>query len=411
MPDSRTYVQGRYIDYYKSNKFKFTPLFGSEDKIEWGYNTRDSLVYRHLNSTEIESSTADLREHNGFGVYHSLTEYDNPSESNYNEKEILNTRISVKLRTVSSVPSEAEWAELIETAEETKSVLESEFPFDFTVLRGSINTVYLISGLIPCNKTSNLHSRVESYVSPNKSDSFNISSIQPSRDTSSSLSSSRPPSKLSKNVRSNVRNKYLSIREQAVAALNGEDILGYSSPDDEKFPEEIDEEFYELLDELQEIDGIASTKSFQFIQSLVNREENEIDGSYLVETTFNCKSVSQYYADHYISNSWLGDRDVVDISVVGLYGLIPCTGSLSTHGGFYVYSGNLSDMDHIPSEYFAEFYSENSIKISLTSEGVDIVSGTGLEEDLNLNTDMQQIAEDVGMFLLSSGLARKESEI
>lgn len=409
MANNIDYVQGRYLDYYTSNEFKFDPLFDPTDDIEWGYTTKQGSAYRHFNSTEVESSITDMRENNGFGVYHSLTEYENPSESEYSKKSPTKTRIGIKIQTKSEIPTEEDWSNLLATAKETKSVLESEFPLEFNSIRTSINTVILISDPVSFDTPNNIHSRIKSYVSPEIVGSFDVSSLNTSRSRTSG-STSAPPSKLSKSVKKYVRGIYLEKRESALEALNGEDISMYSSTDDEEFPEgEIDDRFYELLNELQDIDGIASTKSFQFIQNLISRDEKEITDSYLTETAFNCKRISQYYSDKYLSENWLGDRNEVSISVLNTYSLIPCEGSLSTHGGFYVYKDDLDNLNYIPSDFFAEFYSDNSIKISLQDNLLDILNNSDL--DLEADNTTQEVPEDLGMFLLSAGFAKKESEI
>lgn len=407
MTDTRNYIQGRYLDYYTSTEFEFNPLFNPTNDIEWGYTTKNGEIYRHLNSTEMDVSITDMRENNGFGVYHSLTEYEESSESSYTQKQPTLTRIGITLHTKSSQPTQSEWNKLISMGQETKSTLEKEFPLDFNVIRTAFNQIILISDPHPFDMGSNLHSRVESYVIPDQLGSFDITSITPSGNGLSGTSS--VSSQLSESVQKYVIDKYKDIQKKAVEALNGEDISRFSSPDDEEFPEEaIGDEFYDLLDELQDIDQIASKKSFQFIKGLVNRDD-DITAGYITNTTFNCRTISRHYATEYLSNNWLGDRSQVNISVMDLYGLIPCIGSISPQGGFYVYEEEINNIDRFPTDNLVEFYEDNMIKISLTEGSINRLED--IESNIALDLDMQEIEEDVGLFLLASGFAEKEPEV
>lgn len=405
MPNTINYVQGRFLDYYTSNNFRFESLFESDD-IEWGYSTRNGEMYRHFSSTEIASSISDMKENDGFGVYHSLSEYEDPSEFNYTDKEISKGRVSIRLSTRSTVPTTEEWKTLIDAVKNTKSIIETEFPVEFKIIRTSLNTLHLVSDTISLENPNNLYSRLESYVTPHKLDSFDITSIK-GTGNGTIQTRSDPDSRLGKDVKIHVRDKYVNLRERAIESLDGTDINGYGSIEDEGFPE-VDEEFYDILDELQEIDMIAATKSFQFIQSLVDQEEDELTGEYLTNTTFNCKRVSEYFANEYLSSEWLGDRETVRIQVVDLHGMIPCDGSLSTHGGFYVHEVGLDDIPLVPKSYFSEFYEENQIKISLNEDYLSVIGE--LDLPVKETTETQKVSEDVGIFLLSSGLANKESE-
>lgn len=366
-----------FSTYYETVEFPFEPLFPtSPEEMEWGYKTTGSQLYRHLPLHDFDDSSQELLDNHAIELYHSISNYTNPTKTNYPEKDPESSRIVV-IFNLNSTFDEG-WSSFLETVENTKTTLEREFPFDFTVYRTGAKEISLISGKLTEGDISTLTSRLSGYINPHKRELLDIENL----DASSSV--------LHRSIYRAVRENYVEIYNQLHESDSEEDLQNKK----EEIKKELSDNLY----------NVGEKKSGRIIKHLLEEidSENEIDLDLLVNKTLGFQTATEQYAIQYLSENWLGDRDTTSISVGSPHYMVPSKDSLVYNGGFNPYeitqieSENIYPRDHFPS------FDEDTLTITLTEDVDDSILD---ELNLDNNTPEQSVSEAEGVFLLSLGLA------
>lgn len=338
--------------YYSSTDNLSMPLHKSKeniDKFEYGYLTEDNRFSRHMSNIDIDGTDIFTQE-DILTVFQSINQYDQPSKTNYTEKEIINSSICISL-SADSLDSESKWNTLVSGSKDLQAKLNSEFNITTQLYRVGYNSIVLLT-TDPVNSSS-IRTQITQFISSN------------------ALQDTITVEELYKKQR---QNSSLSVKEQY-------------------YIDSIKQYYKQIVDKLQDnsVNSIAQflynenhskigeSRSKEIVQELKRIES--LDRFNFAKTSPKINLLSQSLLQKYRTN-WILNRDKFTITVLSKESLIPTSNSIVPNGLFIPY--NLSESTEF--NYFLKKVpadnSENTISISIQNSNKPILS-TLLSQPIN----------------------------